>query len=139
MKKTATLAFDYGTQKIGVAIGTLSRRSAEPLTILSARDGIPQWHQIEALIKEWQPAELLVGLPLNMDGSASELSRRAEKFSRRLEGRFGLKTHTFDERLSSREARETASLMGKEANEPIDDIAASLILRGWFDEQDDVS
>lgn len=95
------LGFDYGTKQIGVAVGQMITRQARELCNLKAQDGIPRWEQIEALIKEWQPDALVVGLPLNMDGTPSDMCVRAEKFARRLNGRFNLPVHTHDERLTT--------------------------------------
>ena len=88
------LGFDFGTKQIGVAVGQIITQQARELCNLKARDGIPNWEQIEALIKEWQPDALVVGLPLNMDGTPSDMCVRAEKFARRLNGRFNLPVHT---------------------------------------------
>ncbi|MFT4711854.1 MAG: putative Holliday junction resolvase [Candidatus Azotimanducaceae bacterium] len=121
------MGFDYGTRKIGVATGQLITRTANPIAIVPAKDGIPNWADIEKLIKEWKPSQLVVGLPLNMDGSESEMSIRALKFARRLTGRFNLPHHTIDERLSTREAREQSTTSGQ-----IDDIAAKIILESWL-------
>ncbi len=121
------MAFDFGMGKIGVAVGQKVTRSANPLTILRARDGIPNWDELGALIKEWQPGQLVVGLPLNMDGTPSEMSRLAEKFSRKLHGRYNLPCDTTDERLSSFEAAEYA-----EKDQQVDAIAAKLILETWL-------
>lgn len=134
------LGFDYGTQKIGLAVGQTITGTASPLSVLKAKDGIPNWAEIEALIKEWKPAALVIGMPLNMDGSESEMSIRARKFSNRLNGRFNLPCHTVDERLSSREARDisraNAERAGKRFNnkEQIDALAAQLILETWLSE-----
>ena len=81
------MGFDYGTRQIGVAVGQSLTCRAEPIAVLRARDGVPDWTQIERLIAEWKPDTLVVGLPLNMDGTPSEMSGRAEKFGRRLHGR----------------------------------------------------
>ena len=121
------MGFDYGTRKIGVATGQLVTRTATPIAIVQARDGIPNWNDIEKLITEWKPSQLIVGLPLNMDGSESEMSIRALKFARRLTGRFNLPHQTIDERLSTREAREQSKTAGQ-----IDDIAAKIILESWL-------
>lgn len=128
------LAFDYGTSHIGVAVGQSITGTATPLPALKARDGIPDWAQIEKLIKEWQPQRLLVGLPLNMDGSASEMSARAQKFANRLHGRFGLVVESWDERLSSFEARGELLAQGKRAfrEAGVDSLSARLILESWF-------
>jgi putative Holliday junction resolvase len=124
------MGFDYGTRKIGVATGQLITRTANPIAIVPARDGIPNWGDIEKLIIEWKPSQLVVGLPLNMDGSESKMSIRALKFARRLTGRFNLPHHTVDERLSSREAREQSTTARQ-----IDDIAAKIILESWLSVQ----
>jgi putative Holliday junction resolvase len=133
------LAFDYGTRFIGVAVGQSITGTASPLAALAAKDGIPNWEQIDALLKEWQPQRLVVGLPLNMDGSASEMSQRAEKFARRLHGRFGLPVLTWDERLSSYEARGEMLANSKEIrgkhnfrDSGVDSQSARLILESWF-------
>ena len=134
------LAFDYGTQKIGVASGQTLTRTASAIAQVKARDGVPDWEAIEALVKEWKPQAFVVGLPLNMDGSESELSKRASKFARQLNGRFNLPCHTVDERLSSREAkeisRENSERAGKRFNSRnhIDSFAAQLILETWLSE-----
>lgn len=130
------LAFDYGTKNIGVASGQTITRSANSQTPLKAKDGIPDWNQIEKLLKEWQPDLVLVGLPLNMDDSESELSVRARKFANRLHGRFGVKVEMVDERLSSFEAKNEVMERGGSRdykNNPVDSIAARLILESWIE------
>lgn len=131
------LAFDYGTKVIGVAYGQTLTSTTQALTPLKAQDGIPNWELIQKLVDEWQPHLLIVGLPLNMDGSPSELSQRAEKFARRLTGRFGLPTEMVDERLSSFEAKgqvieQTGSRDFKQ--HAVDSIAATLILQSWLEQ-----
>ncbi|MCB1646065.1 MAG: Holliday junction resolvase RuvX [Pseudomonadales bacterium] len=124
------MAFDFGTRKIGVAVGQGITRSASPAGTIRAKDGIPNWDDIARLIRTWEPAVLIVGLPLNMDGTESELSLRALKFARRLTGRFQLPHIVMDERLTSREARWITGSDGE-----IDDVAAALILESWFRQQ----
>lgn len=129
------LCFDYGTKTIGVAVGQTITQTANPLTDLPARDGIPDWAQLGKLLAEWQPDLLIVGLPLNMDGSESELCQRARKFANRLHGRYGLPVTLTDERLSSFEAKgeiiqRTGSRQFKTNN--VDSLAAALILESWF-------
>lgn len=129
------LAFDFGTRSIGVCVGEASLQTANELKPLKAKDGIPDWQQIEALINEWQPTKLLVGLPLNMDGSEQEMTRRARKFAQRLHGRFRLEVELVDERLSTREAKDIAFTRGHRGNfadNPVDSIAARLILESWW-------
>jgi len=133
------MGFDYGTRKIGIAVGQLITKTANPIAIISARDGVPDWSEIEKLILEWQPAQLVVGLPLNMDETESEMSRRSLKFARRLTGRFNIPHHTIDERLTSREARSiheshSSNQRGTagHSRDEIDDIAAQIILESWL-------
>jgi putative Holliday junction resolvase len=124
-------------RQIGVAVGNRVTGTSQPLTTLRARDGIPDWTEIATLLKEWQPTQLLVGQPLNMDGSESELSRLATKFGRRLEGRFQLPVAFMDERLSSFEAKEILREQGHRGDyreQPADSLAAHLILQSWLDE-----
>lgn len=130
------LAFDYGTKNIGLACGQTISGTANSLPPLKAKDGIPDWGQIEKILGEWQPDLVLVGLPLNMDASESELSLRARKFANRLHGRFGVKVEMFDERLSSFEAKgEVISRGGSRdyKHNPVDSIAARLILEAWLE------
>jgi putative pre-16S rRNA nuclease len=129
------LCFDYGTKTIGVAVGQSITQTATPVIGLKAKDGIPDWNQIKKLIDEWQPNLLLVGLPVNMDGSESELSLRAKKFGNRLHGRFGLKVTMADERLSSFAAKgEIIDRTGSRdfKNQNVDALAAKIILESWF-------
>jgi putative Holliday junction resolvase len=120
-------------------VGNRVTGTSQPLTTLRARDGIPDWTEIATLLKEWQPTQLLVGQPLNMDGSESELSRLAAKFGRRLEGRFQLPVAFMDERLSSFEAKEILREQGHRGDyreQPADSLAAHLILQSWLQLQD---
>ena len=132
----AALAFDYGTQRIGVAFGQSVSRTAQAVGVLKAQDGIPDWDQVAKLVQDWHPDVFVVGLPYNMDGSESELLARAVKFANRLNGRFNKPSYGMDERLSSREAIEQLveenGGVGKKA--AIDDIAAQIILQNWFNE-----
>ena len=133
------MAFDYGTRQIGVAGGQTLTGSAEPLTNLRARDGVPDWEQIARLIREWEPNVLVVGLPLNMDGSASDMSERAARFARRLNGRFQLPVETVDERLSTFEAKQHLKSQGRTPSsyrdDPVDSLAAALLLQTWLSSQ----
>ena len=99
------MGFDYGLRQIGVAYGQTLTSTAQGVGIIKASDGAPNWDDIQAVLNEWKPNLLLVGLPLNMDGSESELSRLARKFARRLQGRFNLEVMMVDERLTSQDAK----------------------------------
>jgi putative Holliday junction resolvase len=121
------LAFDFGLRHIGVAVGQHITRSASPLTTVRARDGSPDWAAIDALIREWHPAQLLVGLPLNMDASESDMSRLARRFAERLGARARLPVALVDERLTSVAARES-----QPARADSHALAAVLIAEGWL-------
>jgi len=129
------MAFDFGLKQIGVAIGNCLLATTQPLAILKARDGIPDWQAVGNLLEEWQPDLLLVGNPLNMDGTESELGTRARKFGNRLHGRFGLPVVLADERLTSFEAKQDLAASGHSGDykaQPIDSYAAELILKSWM-------
>lgn len=136
MSSHTFLSFDFGTKSIGVAIGQRLTGTARPLNALKAQDGIPDWNRIEALLKEWQPERVVVGLPLNMDGSEQPLTARARKFANRLHGRFGVQVDLHDERLSTVEARAELFERGgfralSKGN--VDSLSAVIILESWFE------
>ena len=114
--------------------------TASPLKEVTARDGVPDWAVIGKLLEEWKPALVLVGEPANMDGSDSDMARRARKFANRIHGRFGVPIAMVDERLTSFEAKQMvkerygAQDFGTWA---VDSIAAVLIVEHWFDTQKD--
>ena len=130
-------AFDFGLKHIGVAVGQSLLCTAEPIAVIKAKDGRPSWNELGALIAQWQPDFLLVGLPLNMDGSESEMSTRARKFAKRLHGRYGLKVELCDERLSSFEAKSNRHERQGDRKQAltVDAEAAQLILESWFNRE----
>lgn len=130
------LAFDFGTKSIGVAVGQRITGTARPLTAIKANDGTPDWTQFEKLLKEWQPERVIVGLPLNMDGTDQPLTDRARKFANRLHGRFGVKVELQDERLSTVEARAGLFERGgfRALNKgSVDSASAVIILESYFE------
>ncbi|MCU9998865.1 Holliday junction resolvase RuvX [[Pasteurella] aerogenes] len=130
------LAFDFGTKSIGCAVGQSITGTAQALPAFKAQDGIPNWEQIEKCLREWKPQVVVVGLPLNMDGSEQDLTLRAKKFAQRLHGRFGVNVELQDERLTTTEARAEIFQRGgfKALNKgKIDGISACLILESWFE------
>lgn len=132
------LGFDWGLGWIGVASGQTETYTASKLKPLRARDGIPHWPDIEALVQEWKPAGFVVGIPYNMDGSESQMTVRAHKFRKRLHGRFGLPAEPCDERLTTREAwqhiGDNAQSLSKAKKADLDSIAAQIILQSWLDQ-----
>lgn len=132
------LGFDYGTKSIGVAIGQALTGSASPLGSLKAVDGIPKWEQIGALIDEWCPDLIVVGLPLNMDGTEQDITQRAKKFANRINGRFSINVVTQDERLTTTDAKARLFEFGGYKalkKDQIDAISAVLIIESYFENQ----
>lgn len=130
------IAFDFGTKSIGCAVGQSITGTAQGLPAFKAEQGIPNWDLIGKMLAEWQPDLLVVGLPLNMDGTEQELTQRAKKFANRLNGRFNLPVQLHDERLTTTEARsEIFARGGYKAlkKDKVDSISACLILESWFE------
>ncbi len=125
------LAFDFGLKRIGVAVGQTQTGSANPLETVVVKRERPDWEAIAKLIKTWTPDALVVGLPLNMDGSEQEMTHRAERFGRQLNGRLGLSVHLVDERLTTREAKTRLQLDGR-VDQDADPVAAQIILEDWL-------
>lgn len=131
------MAFDFGTQKMGIAIGQALIESTRPLALFSMQDGIPDWKKLLELIQNWQPHLFLIGLPLNMDDTESELSTRARKFARRLRHQTQIETWMVDERLSTHEARERLDgyqRQGQAKRIKADSVAAALLIESWYRE-----
>lgn len=128
------IGFDFGMRNIGVAAGQTVSCTAQPLPLLKAQDGIPDWNHIQELIDEWVPHSLLVGIPYNMDNTEQEISFAARKFARRLETKYHLPTHLVDERLTTKEARAILRAQGSRKTR-VDSYAAALIVESWLREQ----
>ena len=130
------LAFDFGEKRIGVAIGETSLRMAHPLTTIDAVRNDARDAAIAALVGEWKPVALLVGLPVHMDGTEHAMTARARKFARRLEGLFHLPVQFVDERLTTRAATlllREAGLNARKAKPVRDQVAAQRILQTYLD------
>ena len=136
MSGKTLLGFDFGTKSIGVAVGQQLTGTARPLAAIKARDGVPDWNLLEKLLKEWQPDLVVVGLPLNMDGTEQPLTARARKFANHIHGRFGVAVELQDERLSTVEARAGLFEAGgyralTKGN--VDSGSAVIIVESWLD------
>lgn len=132
------LGFDFGMRCIGVASGNCISQSAHPLPALNAQAGQPDWHRVDALLAEWRPDVLVVGLPLALDGGEQTITRCARAFAAALAERSGLTVELADERHTSQEAarrfaaqRASGSVRRKDAAN-IDSLAAAVILEGWL-------
>lgn len=133
------LSFDFGLRHIGVAVGNDVTQSATAQQALKARDGIPDPKDLQKLIKDWQPSLCVVGLPLNMDGSEQEMTRKARKFGNRLSSDFKVRVVFIDERLTSASAKEEIFEQGgfralKNGKDRIDSLSAVEILEQYFSE-----
>lgn len=130
------LAFDFGEKRIGVAHGETTLRQAHPLSVIKGEANAERFAAIAALIREWQPVRLVVGMPLSLDGEPHAMSARCTRFANQLRGRFGLPVDYAEERLSSFEAGELLRESGhdaRSARQHIDAVAAQVILQSYFD------
>jgi len=126
------LAFDFGTQHIGVAVGQTITKTSSPLTVLNvAYEGKEIWNTISSLIDEWKPDQLLVGKPLNMDGTPSDMMQKVDSFFKKLERISNIPCELVDERLTSFEAKQLMTVDLK--NDRIDDLAAKIFLDNWME------
>lgn len=131
------LGFDYGIRRIGVATGQTITASATPLTTLNSIKQKPDWSTIGQLIEQWKPDALIVGLPTYLDGNHSEMTEKALKFSRQLEGRYNLTVYTVNEGLSSFEAEQALQQhkkIGQQNKQEIDKMAAAIIVQSWLEQ-----
>ena len=130
------LAFDYGKKRIGVAIGQTITRTANCYPILPAdKTGMPDWQQVKQLLKNWNITDILVGVPLNMDGTEQPMTQAAKLFCEELRKRFQLPVHEIDERLTTKSVRESLFQEGGYKalqKAPIDSLSAQLILEQWM-------
>lgn len=133
MTEKTLLGFDYGSKRIGVAVGQTLTCSATPIAIVRCVNQKPDWEHISRLLRDWNPGALVVGIPLCMDDRRQSMTEASERFARQLQGRFELPVYPVDERLSSREAGERL----KSAHN-IDAVAAQVILETWFSQQQNV-
>lgn len=137
MASRTVIAFDFGTKSIGAAIGQEVTGTARPLASFKAKDGNPDWQLIEKMLKDWLPDLVVVGLPLNMDGTEQPVTAQAKKFANRLHGRFGVQVKLHDERLSTVEAKSGLFDRGGYRaldKGSVDAASAVVILESWFEQ-----
>jgi putative Holliday junction resolvase len=136
--ESTVLGFDFGERYIGVAVGDTETGLAHPLSLIDDEANAPRFARIAMLIAEWRPARLVVGLPLAMDGTEHDLSRRARRFANQLQGRTGLAVDLADERLSSAAAEDLLRERGRGGRAHKHEahaLAAQVILQAWLDER----
>ena len=120
------MSFDFGLKRIGVAVGNLLIKQAQPLTIIDAATNAAKFAAIGTLINEWQPSSIVVGLPLHPDGAEHEMTLRCRRFANQISGRFGVANVQIDE-------RDTSAVLSASRGEHVDSQAAALILQQFFD------
>ncbi len=123
------MSFDFGMSHIGVATIDIGMRCISPTAVVKAKKGKPNTDQLDFLVNTWQPTELVVGLPLNMDDSESPMSVASRKFAKYLKKRFSLPVHFVDERLTTLEAKDRS-----ESDRPSHAVAAAVIGESWLNE-----
>lgn len=123
---STVMSFDFGLKRIGVAVGNMLIKQAQPLTIIHAATNTEKFMAIARLIEEWQPQTIVVGLPLHPDGAEHEMTVRCRRFANQITGRYGLPTVLVDERY-------TSAVLSATHGEHIDSEAAALILQQYFD------
>ncbi|QEY26458.1 Holliday junction resolvase RuvX [Neisseria zalophi] len=131
-----TLAFDFGEARIGVAEGDAEVGTAHPITTVTGNSNEAKFETIGKLLQEWQPKQLVVGLPFHTDGTEHEMTRLSRKFGQRLQGRFKLPVYWVDERMSSLYAESLlaeAQVFGKKQKQVLDQVAAQAILQSFFE------
>lgn len=138
MPEDIVLGFDFGMKRIGVAVGNKILSNATPLKRLEAKDGVPDWQAVNALLKKWRPSLLLVGIPLNMDGTEQPITLAAKKFGKKLHVHTTLPVVEVDERLTTVTARQDLFDEGgykQLAKSDIDSYSAKLITEHWLSSQ----
>ncbi len=131
------LAFDFGEKYLGIAVGDTETRIAQPLGMISAPSDAERLARIDALMREWRPDKLVVGLPLGLDGGERAITARARRFGRRLSARYRLPVDFADERYTSTAAEETlreAGRGGRKGKSLAQALAARLILQSYLDD-----
>ena len=124
------LAFDFGTKKIGVAVGQTSTFTSSPLQVISCKDNKVNWNEIIILLDEWKPELIIVGKPLNMDGTDSEIMKEVDRFFLKLKDIYDAKYEYIDERLTTFEARQIL----EDRNSLVDASAAKILIDNWFEQ-----
>lgn len=127
MSVATYLCFDYGTRRIGAAVGQTLTATATPLATIRVVNGRPDWRNISALIRQWEPDALIVGLPVTMADSIQPLTEKAEKFARQLTGRFRIRVYRAEERLTTYAAKSRLK-----RTSDLDPVAAQIILESWL-------
>lgn len=129
------LGFDFGLKRIGLAIGQFVTKTARPLCVIKAKNGVPDWQALDKLMRQWKPDALVVGIPLNMDGTEQPITKKTKDFINALKSHYDLPVFEMDERLTTASAREQLFSEGgyqSLQHGQVDTVAAQLILQNWI-------
>ena len=135
---TVVISFDFGLKRTGVAVGNTITGSATPECTLQSKDDQPDWDGISKLFKEWQPKQIVVGMPTELDGSESPLKPKIERFCNQIQGRYNIAVDTENEQFTSIEAAQRLKQLRqsgrkqKVSKDEVDKIAAAIILENWM-------
>ncbi len=135
---SVVIAFDFGLKRTGVAVGNTLTGSATPESTLASKDDRPDWDGITALIQEWKPTQLVVGIPIELDDNENPIKKRIERFCNQLQGRYNLKVDQENEQFTSIEAAARLKQLRqsgrkkKVTKDEVDKIAAAIILENWM-------
>jgi len=141
MNTQTLFGIDFGTKKLGIAVGQTLTRTAMGIAVMPVRNLEPDWSELDKLVQRWKPDAFVIGMPWNMDGTANPMTGHAKKFAGQLSARYDKPCHQVDERLSTREARDitrhNAELLGKRPNDraKVDAMVAQLLLESWLEQQ----
>ena len=132
------IAFDFGLKRTGVAVGNTLTGSATPECTLHSKQDQPDWDGITQLFKEWQPTKVVVGMPTELDGSESPLTKAVQRFCNQIEGRYNIEVEQENEQFTSIEAGQRLKQLRqsgrkkKVTKDEVDKIAAAIILENWM-------
>ena len=126
------VAFDYGEKKIGVAVGQTDTNTSSPLQIIFNNNDKVNWNEVSVLLDEWKPDLIIIGKPLNMDGTESEIMKKVERFVKHLKTIYDAEYEYIDERLTTFEARE---ILVENKSDIVDANAAKILIDNWFNRE----
>ncbi|WHN65313.1 Holliday junction resolvase RuvX [Cysteiniphilum sp. QT6929] len=131
------IGLDYGKSRIGIASGQMITKTATPIATISAKQGEPEWHELDKIIKQWRPSDIIVGLPIDAKDQETKITEEARVFAQKIELRYQKPVHLISETFSTREARWRLEEVQNKSNRhlKVDAFAACVILETWMNEQ----
>lgn len=131
------IGLDYGKSRIGIASGQMITKTATPIATIAAKQGNPEWHELDKIIKQWRPSDIIVGLPIDAKDQETKITEEARDFAQKIELRYKKPVHLISETFSTREARWRLEEVQNKSNRhlKVDAFAACVILETWMNEQ----